>query len=58
LEKWVSGAGLAIIQVFFPTSFGCDDSRVRYNIAKSFGGVHLEQDPLEEEPSKLDGKQS
>lgn len=36
LEKWVPGAGLAMIQVFFPTSFVYDDSRVRDNINKKF----------------------
>ena len=36
LEKWVPGAGLAMVQVFFPTSFGYDDSRVRDNINKKF----------------------
>ena len=36
LEKWVPGAGLAMLNVFFPTSFGYDDSRVRDNINKKF----------------------
>lgn len=36
LEKWVPGAGLAMVQVFFPASFVYDDSRVRDNINKKF----------------------
>ena len=36
LEKWVPGAGLAMIQVFFPSSFQYDDSRVRDNVNKKF----------------------
>ncbi|THY28969.1 hypothetical protein D6D01_03705 [Aureobasidium pullulans] len=36
LEKWVPGAGLAMIQVFFPSSFQYDDSRVRDNVDKKF----------------------
>ncbi|KAF7503288.1 hypothetical protein GJ744_004010 [Endocarpon pusillum] len=36
LEKWVPTAGLAMVQVFFPTSLRYDDSTVRDNIDKKF----------------------
>lgn len=36
LEKWVPGAGLAMIQTFFPTSLRYEDDRVRDNVNKKF----------------------
>ena len=36
LEKWVPGAGLAMIKIFFPTRLEYDDGNVRDNINKKF----------------------
>ena len=36
LEKWVPGAGLAMIKVFFPTRLEYDDGNIRDNINKKF----------------------
>lgn len=36
LEKWVPTAGLAMLQVFFPTSLRYEDSHIKNNIYKKF----------------------
>jgi hypothetical protein len=36
LEKWVPGAGLALIQIFFPTSLRYEDDHIRDNVHKKF----------------------
>lgn len=36
LEKWVPTAGLAMVQVFFPSGLSYDDSSIRDNVHKKF----------------------
>jgi hypothetical protein len=36
LERWVPTAGLAMLQVFFPTGLSYKDESVKYNFHKKF----------------------
>lgn len=36
LEKWVPGAGLAMLQIFIPAKLQYEDDNVKYNMHKRF----------------------